>query len=78
MVGLVYYAHHTEVYDRIFLQYAQYQSNYFYPDAEDFLSPKIPKTSSYYVNISTYVDEYHAVNLATCRYHAGILLYLNN
>ena len=44
MGRLVYDAHQIEIDDSLFLQSAQDQWNNFYPDAEELLPPKMPKT----------------------------------
>ena len=78
VVRLMYDACQTEVDDRLFPQSAQDQWIGFYPDAEDFLPPKIPKPRVCSMKISTYVDADHSSNRETRRYHTGILIYLNN
>ena len=45
------------------MQSAKYQWNNFYPDADELLYPKIPKPRGFSLNISTYVDADHSVNL---------------
>ena len=69
VVRLVYYARQPEVDNRLFTQSAQYQCNYFYPDAEDLLLPNMTKPRGCSMKVRTYVDADHAGNLATRRYH---------
>ena len=75
---LVYDALQIEGDDRLFLQSAQDQWTFFYPNAEELLPPKMLKPRGCYVNIMTYAGSDHAGNLATRRSHTDIFIYLNN
>ena len=75
---LVYDARQKEVDYRLFPKSDKDQWNSFYPDAEEFLPPSMQKPRGYSVKTRTYVDAYHAVNLATLESRTGILIYLNN
>ena len=72
MGRLVYDSRQTEVDDRIFLQSAQYQWTFFYPNYEELLPPNMPKPRGFSMKIRTYVGADHAGNLATRRSHTGI------
>ena len=74
----MYDACQTEVDDRLFLKSTQYQWNYFNPDAEELLPPKMPKPIGRSVKMRTYIYTDHTGNFATQRSHTGILVYLNN
>ena len=78
VVSLVCGSRKTEVDDRIFMQSAQDQWKYFYPNAEELIPLNIPKPRCHVVKIRAHVDANHAGNLATRGSHMGVLIYLNN
>ena len=50
----------------------------FYPDAQEMMPRDIPEALGNYFVIRSYVNTYHAGNMASRRSHYGIIIYINN